>query len=246
MILNQVPGRLVLKLTTQFELVHNSKPESKTWFELFYIGYFNHETDKSESRSKLQAHTIYVIAVGRDDSSKSIIFYNPITSSYYLPPSFRLDESILTITNLINSLRFDGGLTCGLIRNKTDPINEPFPPGTRVSIQNDNAPDRGTINNIPIPVSPILIYVASPSTEHSYKDSISSDTKYSPPYFILLEYGTTVEKSYDELIQDCWDDTSPSKSPINDIDLEVILHFLRHDYKLTMYHKGVFHKGYIN
>ena len=54
MILNQVPGRLGLKLTTPFELVHNSKPDSKTWFELLSIGYFNHDTDNAESRSKLQ------------------------------------------------------------------------------------------------------------------------------------------------------------------------------------------------
>ena len=83
MMRNQVPGRLGIKLTTSFELVHNSKPDSKTWFELFSIGYFNHDTDNSEIRSKLQAHTLDGIAVGRDDRSNSIIFYNTITSSYY-------------------------------------------------------------------------------------------------------------------------------------------------------------------
>ena len=82
MMLNQVPGRLGFKLTTPFELVHNSKPDSNTWFELFSISYFNHDTDNDESRSKLQAHTLDGIAVGRDDRSNSIIFYNPITSIY--------------------------------------------------------------------------------------------------------------------------------------------------------------------
>ena len=130
MMLNQVPGRLGLKLTTPFELVHKSNTDSKTWFELFSIGYFNHDTDNAESRSKLQAHTLDGIAVGRDDRSNSIIFYNPITSSYYRPPAFRIDEPRLPITNFHNSLIFDGGLTCGLLRNKTDPIHEPFPPGT--------------------------------------------------------------------------------------------------------------------
>ena len=91
MILNQVPGNLVLKLTTPFELVHNSKPDSKTWFELFYIGYFNHDTDNTEIRSKFQSHTLDGIAVGGDDRSNSIIFYNPIPSSYYRLPDFRLD-----------------------------------------------------------------------------------------------------------------------------------------------------------
>ena len=111
MMLNQVPELRGLKLTKPFELVHNSKPDSKTWFELFSIGYFNHDTDNAESCSKLQAHTLYGITVGRDDRSNSIIFYDPITSSYYRPPAFRLDESILPITNFPNSLRFDAGLT---------------------------------------------------------------------------------------------------------------------------------------
>ena len=115
MMLNQVPGRLGLKLTTPFELVHNAKTNSKTWFELFSIGYFNHDSDNTEIRSKLQAHTLDVIAVGRDDKSKSIIFYNPITSSYYRPPAFLIDESRLPITKFPNSLHFDGGLTCGLL-----------------------------------------------------------------------------------------------------------------------------------
>ena len=124
--LNQVPGRLGLKLTTPFELVHNSKPDYKTWFELFSIGYSNHDTDKAKSCYKLQVHTLYVTAVGRDDRSNSIIFYNPITSSYYRFPAFRLDESIFPIINFPNSLHFDGGLTCGLIRNNTNPIHDPF------------------------------------------------------------------------------------------------------------------------
>ena len=92
MILNQVPGRLVPKLTTPFELVHNSKPNSKTRFELFSIGYFHYDTDNTESSSKLQAHMLDGIDVGWDDRSYSIIFYNPRTSSYYFPPDFRLDE----------------------------------------------------------------------------------------------------------------------------------------------------------
>ena len=111
MMLNQVPELLGLKLTKPFELVHNSKPDSKTWFELFSIEYFNHDTDSSESCSKLQAHALYGISVGLDDRSNSVIFYNPITSSYYRPPAFRLNEIRLPITNFPNSIKFYGGLT---------------------------------------------------------------------------------------------------------------------------------------
>ena len=174
MILNQVPGRLGLKLTIPFELVHNYKPDSTAWFELFSIGYFNHDIDNAESRYKLQAHTLDGIAVGRNDRPNSIIFYNPITSSYYRPTALLIYELRIPINIFTNSLRFYDALTCGLLRNKTDTIHEPFSTCTCVSIQHDDAPAHGTIKNITIPVSPIL-KCASPSTEHSYKDSISSD-----------------------------------------------------------------------
>ena len=129
------------------------------------IGYFNHDTDNADICSKLQAHTLDGISVGKDDRSNYIIFYNQITSSYYRPPAFRIDESRPPITNFPNPLRFDGGITCGLLRNKTDPIHEPFPPGTRVSIQHKDIPTRGTIKNILIPLSPILKTAASPLPE---------------------------------------------------------------------------------
>ena len=73
------------------------------------------------------------------------LFYNPTTSSYYHPPAFRLYESRIPITNFHNSLRFGCGSTCVLLKNKTDPIHDPFPPGTRVSIQHQNSLVRGTI-----------------------------------------------------------------------------------------------------
>ena len=66
------------------------------------------------------------------------------------------------------------------------------------------------------------------------------------PYVIILDSGTTVEKSYDDLIQAGWYDSYPSNSPINVAALEGIPHFLRHDSKVVMDHKGAFHKGYIN
>ena len=163
MTLNQVPGISVLKLTTPFEIFHNSKPVSKIWFELFSIRYFNNDTDNTKSWSKLQAYNLDVIPVGRYNRSNSIIFYNPITSRYYHPSDFQLDESRITIANFPNPLRFDGGLTWGFLRKKTDPIHEPFLLGTRVYIQNDNALACGTIKNIKISVSPILKCAESPS-----------------------------------------------------------------------------------
>ena len=66
MMLNQVPGRLGRRLKSPFELVQNTKPNSKTFFELFFIGYFTHNIDSTENGYKLQAHTLNGIAVGWD------------------------------------------------------------------------------------------------------------------------------------------------------------------------------------
>lgn len=80
---NQIPGRLGRKLATPYKLVHGVKPQSETWFELISIGYFNHDTDNTKSRSKSQAQTLDGIAVGRDYQANTIISYNPISKQNY-------------------------------------------------------------------------------------------------------------------------------------------------------------------
>ena len=75
---------------------------------------------------------------------------------------------------------------------------------------------------------------------------MTSDEHKSPLNVILLHSGTTFKRLYDDIIKDSRDHTSPPKSPSNATVLEGIPHFLRHDSKVTIYHKGVFHKGYIN
>jgi len=52
--INQISGRLDRTLTTRFEAIHNQKLDSKTWFELFSVGYFDHITDSAEKRSKTE------------------------------------------------------------------------------------------------------------------------------------------------------------------------------------------------
>ena len=85
---NQVPGRLGCKLTTPFEAIHNKKPDSKTWFKLFSMGCVDHTIYNAKKKSKTEDQTLYGIAVGRDDNSETVIFYYPLTKSYYRPPAF--------------------------------------------------------------------------------------------------------------------------------------------------------------
>jgi hypothetical protein len=69
-------------------------------------------------------------------------FNAKLISTGELPPTLgdfatinnKLDESHLPVTTFPKSIRFDGGLTCGLLRDCSDPTPEPFPPGTRVTI----------------------------------------------------------------------------------------------------------------
>ena len=125
-------------------------------FELFSIGYWKQNKDNKDSRSNTEDQALDGIAVGQDEQTDTIIFYNPLTKSYYRPPVFWLDESRLPVTNFPLSIKYDGGLSCALYRNRTDPVSEPFPPGTRVNLNVNGTMARGTIQNIPLPTSPLL------------------------------------------------------------------------------------------
>jgi hypothetical protein len=96
--INQIPGRLGRKLTSPFELVHGTKPDASTWFELFSVGFFAQDSDDGDTRTKTQAQTSAGIAVGRDTRANTVVFYNPLTRSYYRPPNFKLDEGRLPLT----------------------------------------------------------------------------------------------------------------------------------------------------
>ena len=194
--INQVPGRLGRQLTSPFELVHGVKPDSSTWCELFSVGYFNHNIDNATSRSKTEDQSLDGIAVGRDDTTNTIIFYNPLTRSYYRPPAFRLDEGRLPVTTYPQSIKYDGGLTCGLYRNRTDPVSEPFPPGTRITLASSGESKRGTIKNIPLLLSDLVSTAANTSQEVNLS-SITSSNKYT----IQFDDGTTAEATFEDLVK---------------------------------------------
>ena len=238
--LNQVPGRLGKKLITPFEMVHGVRPDPRTWFQLFSVGYFNHTTDNGQSRSKSQAQTQDGIAVGRDENSNTILFYNPITKSYYSPPGFKLDESALPVTNYPKSIKFDGGLTCGRYRYNEQPMPEPFPPGTRVSVPQGETKERGTIQNVPLPFSTLMSSASNPDNT----SSITSADEQSTEYTVLLDNGTTTTISFEDLTSDSHRESSSDSPPIPNSHSN-LPHFLQSGCKVTMDHDGAYHKGYI-
>jgi hypothetical protein len=78
---NQVFGCLGRKLTTPFELVYGIKPDASTWFELFSFGFFPHDSVDGSANMKMQPQMLMGIAIGRDDKSNTILFYNPLTKN---------------------------------------------------------------------------------------------------------------------------------------------------------------------
>ena len=191
LMLNQVPGRLGRKLTTPFELVHGTKPDSSTWFELFSVRYFDHEVENNATKSKMETQTLAGIAVGRCEKSNTIKFYNPLTRSYYSPPVLKLDESRLPISHFPTKITYDGGLVCGLLCHNTDPVPEPFPPGTRVNVLVKGEHKRGTIQNVPLPNVPTSEIVTP-------QGDIDLET---PPqlYTVHLDDGTTHVLTFKDL-----------------------------------------------
>jgi transposase InsO family protein len=238
--MNQVPGRLGRKLTSPFELVHGVKPNSSTWFKLFSVGYFPHQNEENETKSKSQAHTMDGIAVGRDELSNTVLFYNPILRQYYRPSIFKLDESRLPVSTFPKSIRFDGGLTCGLlVRHRSDPTPEPFPPGTRVSITCDDQTLKGTIANVPLPFLSTLPTAAT--------NDVSITEGQSTTYVIQLDNGTTIECDFSELAPHTLNSQSESITSSTSTDpFDTLPYILKRNSRITIDHDGAFHKGYLD
>ena len=81
--MNMIPG--------PFMLVHGVRPYPRTWLPKFSLCYFHHEKDSDASRSKLQAHTLDRIIIGRSPTSNAILIYNPRNQRYYKPDSYKID-----------------------------------------------------------------------------------------------------------------------------------------------------------
>eukprot|EP00804_Cyclotella_cryptica_P009045 CCRYP_003142-RA/>CCRYP_003142-RA protein AED:0.35 eAED:0.14 QI:0/0/0/1/1/1/2/0/1801 len=231
--MNYIPGRMGRRLVSPFELVHGTKPDATTWFKLFSVGFFKMESSSDGKHLKTQSMSLAGIAVGRDDTSNTILFYNPITRSYYRPQAFSLDETRLPLAQWPGIIIPDGSLTCGLLKNNTDPTPEPFPPGTRVTLLRNHTSLRGTIANIPSPSQSWILQTAALPPDSS------------SPYTVLLDDGTTTECDFTELApSDKQQLHSPSPEQPN--PFRSLPSWLQQDSKVTLDCRGSFHKGYLH
>ena len=150
--MNCIPGKVRDELTTPFELIHHSPPDSRLWFPLFSVGYFHHNRDGSVARSGFQAQTLEGIAIGRSDTSNAMIFYNPRTRQYYELDTYKLDPLRLPSTVWPQYIQYDGGIFADLYRDANPHVPEPFPPGMRVLafLPDTSSAAPGTISKIPL------------------------------------------------------------------------------------------------
>ncbi len=111
--MNMIPGKYRGKLASPFMLVHGACPNLRTWLPLFLLCYFHHEKDSDASHSKLQAHTMDGIILGRSPTSNAILVYNPRNQQYYEPDSYRIDPYCL-LSSVYPTMRYDGGLFVSL------------------------------------------------------------------------------------------------------------------------------------
>ncbi len=169
--MNAIPGKFGGKLASPFLLAHGlGHEDERTWFPLFSVCYFHCDREGEVSRSHCQAHTMDGIPIGRSPTSNAMLVYSPQTKRYYKPDSYRLDPYRLP-TSVYPDLPYDGGLFCSLVRDGGAPMEEPYPPGTRVK-QIDPTSKlllAGTVMDIPL----------------------SADAMGTPSYLVLFDNGTS-------------------------------------------------------
>ena len=91
------------------------------------------------------------IIIGHSPTYNALLVYNPRNKQYYEPDSYRIDSYCLP-GSVYRDLKYDGGLFCSLYRDDNPPIEELYPPGTRVERidPTSNMLLAGTVMDIPL------------------------------------------------------------------------------------------------
>jgi hypothetical protein len=178
------------------------------------------------SNAKHQAHTMDGIIIGRSATSNALLVYNPRNKQYYEPNSYRIDSYRLPGSIYCN-LKYNGGLFCYLYRDESPPIEDLYPPGTRVERINPFSKMllADTVMDIP------LISAISSSDD-------SSDPSYS--YTILFDNGTSASIPLHEMASIIIIPNPPVDIDSSDSQDSLLPPFLRFNSKITYEHDGHF------
>ena len=114
--------------------------------------------------------------IGRSPTSNALLVYNLCNKQYYKPDSYRIDSYHLP-GSVYQNMWYNGGLFCSLYRNNNPPIEELYPPGTRVERIDpiSHMLLAGTVTDIPLMVD---------SSTYDFLDS-------TPSYTVLFDNGTS-------------------------------------------------------
>ncbi len=226
--MNAIPGKIHGRIASPFLLIHGVGHDERTWIPLFSLCYFHHEKDGDLKRSKHHAHSMDGIIIGRSPTSNALLVYNPRNKQYYEPDSYRIDSYRLP-GSVYRDMKYDGGLFCSLYRNDNPPIEELYPPGTRVERIDpiSHMLLAGTVMDIPLTV------------DSSTYDSSNS----TPSYTVLFDNGTSASiplRDMASIIPKPPIDVDPSDSQAS-----LLPPFLRLHSKITYEHDGQYHTGYL-
>jgi hypothetical protein len=170
------------------------------------------------------------IIIGCCPTSNALLVYNPRNSNrqYYEPDSYRINSYRL-LGLVYRDMKYDGGLFCSLYCNDNPPMEELYPPGTRVERIDPTSHMllAGTVMDIPIP--------------DDSSGTGSSDP--SPSYTILFGNGTSASIPLHDM------ESIIPKPPV-DIDCSdsqdsLLPPFLRLNSKITYEYGGQYHKGFL-
>ncbi len=153
--------------------------------------------------------------------------YNPRTKCYYKADLYCLDPYRLP-SLVYPSLKYDGGLFCSLFHDKNVPVEELYPPGTRVKRMDParNMLLAGTVMDIPLSTAP------------------SSSTLYQ----VLFNNGTSASIQLAKMTSLIPAFPLPALSPTDSLSnhsSSFLPPFLSINSRITYEHKGAYHKGFL-
>jgi hypothetical protein len=216
--MNTIPSKFKGRLALPFMLVHGIGHDIRTWTPLFSLCYFHHKKDGDNTCTKHMVHTMDGVIIGWSPTLNALTVYNPCNRQYYKPDSYRIDSYRLP-GSVYPTLQYDGGLFCYLLCDDNPPLDEKYPPGTRVECINPetNMLLAGMVMDIPFPLDP------------------SGDASI-PNYTILFDNGSMASIPLKQMAGIIW--SPPSNVDDSDSAASLLPPVLRLNSKITFEHEG--------
>jgi hypothetical protein len=137
-------------LTTPFELFYGEKPDYHVLFKWGSVGYYRRDSDSGVKRGNFNMQTNVGISLGRSNQINAMIFWDPGTSRMNVSAKYRLDPTA-SITTQYPALIYDGHiLVPWFFEGGKNSDKEPFLPGSKVTVLQDDAHLPGTVVSVTV------------------------------------------------------------------------------------------------